>query len=584
MFFTDAHLLTCLAVGVLVAVAYVLRDLIVLLATQYLSPLRALRSPPSPSFLFGNLREMYQQENTGLLFDWEDAYGHTYAYRGFLGGYRLITTDLTVITHILAHPERFQKPDFVRENLAAMGAGSESVLTTEGNVHARQRRILAPAFTAAHIRTLHPIFWDKAAELLERWTHLANDRMELCPSIDVLPWLSKATLDVIGLAGFGYQFNALAGENDELADAYHLIFSTARKLALRTILETWIPLLRKFRPQSEAMNWARAHLTRIGLKLIEERKSMMAAEMGKDGPYQNLPEYLRQTRLRDLLSVLVQSNMASFASQRMTTPEVLCQISTFLIAGYETTASALTWCLYALAHNPAAQHRLRAALWTIPRDSPTLDEDVAKLEQLDWVVREALRLHAPVTWTMRVAMKVDNVPVDDPFTDRWGAVRNSVRVNQGDIITVPIQAINKSKKIWGEDAQSFRPDRWRNPPESIKSGLWSNMLTFLGGSRGCIGYRFALAEIKIFLYTLVRNLEFSADEGVVIEKVFNIVARPIAKPANPGTTTPANTGPTTTSASPPNMMPLLIRPVGAFNDTGDAADFPDGNHGEMPLF
>lgn len=81
---------------------------------------------------------MYNQENTGLLFHWETEYGHAYAYKGFLGGYRLITTDFSAISHILAHSERFQKPDFVRENLAAMGAGLESVLTTEGDVHARQ--------------------------------------------------------------------------------------------------------------------------------------------------------------------------------------------------------------------------------------------------------------------------------------------------------------------------------------------------------------------------------------------------------------------------------------------------------------
>lgn len=89
--------------------------------------------------------------------------------------------------------------------------------------------------------------------------------------------------------------------------------------------------------------------------------------------------------------------------------------------------------------------------------------------------------------------------------------------------------------------------------------------------------------MKIFLYTLVRNFEFSAEKGVVIEKVFNIVARPIVKPANPttATLTPTNTGPTATSAPPPNMMPLLIRPVEAFSDIGDAADFPDGNQGEI---
>lgn len=186
------------------AVACVLRNLIGLLARQYLSPLRTLRSPPSPSFLFGNLREMYNQENTGLLFHWETEYGHAYAYKGFLGGYRLITTDFSAISHILAHSERFQKPDFVRENLAAMGAGLESVLTTEGDVHARQRKILTPAFTSTHVKTLHPMFWAKATELLERWSQLANDQKRSHLTVDILPWLSKATLDVIGLAGTCY--------------------------------------------------------------------------------------------------------------------------------------------------------------------------------------------------------------------------------------------------------------------------------------------------------------------------------------------------------------------------------------------
>lgn len=132
-----------LAVLVL-ATCYVLKDLIALLWRQHFSPLQRLRGPPSPSFLFGNLREMYNQENTGLLYDWDATYGSTYAYKGFFGGSRLLTTDLTAVAHILSHPDTYQKPDFVRDNLAAMGAGNESVLTTEGDVHRRQVRFPFP--------------------------------------------------------------------------------------------------------------------------------------------------------------------------------------------------------------------------------------------------------------------------------------------------------------------------------------------------------------------------------------------------------------------------------------------------------
>ncbi|KAH7913429.1 cytochrome P450 [Hygrophoropsis aurantiaca] len=524
-----------------ITVLWILSDLILLLTRQYFSPLRSLRGPPASSFLLGNLPEMYHQENTGLLAEWEVTYGPVFSYQGFFRGSRLITLDLAATAHILTKSDTYQKPDFVRDNLASMGAGHEGVLTTEGDVHRRQ----APAFAGGHIQTLTPIFWDKASQLRDIWVRMVQDQETSLQSetVDVLSWLSKATLDVIGLAGFGYAFNALAGENNELADAYHIIFATARKLALRTILESWIPVLRKFRRHNAIMEEAHGHLQRIGIELIDERRKAILSE-SSNKPI-NMSSH--QPLQRDLLSVLVRSNLASFASQRMSTSEVLCQISTFMIAGYETSSSALTWCLYALSKSPHSQDSLRKALHTIPRDSLTLDDDVNKLEYLDWVVRETLRLHAPVTWTMRSAMEDDEIPVQRPFIDKGGNTRTSIKINKHDIITIPIQAINKSQSIWGGDAQMFRPERWQNPPDEIKAiqGLYSNTLTFLSGTRGCIGYKFALAEIKIFLYTLVRDLEFSIDPSMVIQKTFNVVARPVVK----------------SEAIPGNRMPLIIRPV-----------------------
>ena len=117
----------------------------------------------------------------------------------------------------------------------------------------------------------------------------------------------------------------------------------------------------------------------------------------------------------------------------MSVDEVLCQISTFLAAGHETTASAMTWCLYALAKDQPLQHKLREALRAVEAeiemanvergerlgggdehedDRSALTDAVNKCEYLDWVVRESLRLHAPVTNTMRVCMRdVDEIPV-----------------------------------------------------------------------------------------------------------------------------------------------------------------------------
>ncbi|KAF5375481.1 hypothetical protein D9757_009956 [Collybiopsis confluens] len=157
------------------------------------------------------------------------------------------------------------------------------------------------------------------------------------------------------------------------------------------------------------------------------------------------------------------------------------------------------------------------------------------LPYLDAVVRESLRLHAPVSATSRVATKDDFLPLATPFTDKKGAVHDSIRVRKGDTLLIPIRAMNRSKTYWGEDAQEFKPERWITPggiPSATSAipGIWGNMMTFLGGPHSCIGYRFALVEIKALLFTLVRSFEFElavAEDDVVGKS--SLVVRPHLK-------------------------------------------------------
>ena len=255
--------------------------------------------------------------------------------------------------------------------------------------------------------------------------------------------------------------------------------------------------------------------------------------------------------LSNATPLLVRANAATSPSQALTHSEMLSQISTFLAAGHETTASALTWTLYALARAPAAQTRLRAALRTCDTSN---SQAVLELALLEHTVREALRLHAPVSGTMRVyAGKTSEcfVPLQYPVRVRvstwhrlshrlrncfrpsscekesspW-VLQNGIYLRHGDIINIPIQAVNHATDLWGPDARDFRPERWAALPSAVTTipGLYAHTLTFLNGNggatgnRSCIGYRFALAEIKMFLACLLRDLEFSIDDNVVIEK------------------------------------------------------------------
>lgn len=86
----------------------------------------------------------------------------------------------------------------------------------------------------------------------------------------------------------------------------------------------------------------------------------------------------------------------------------------------------MTWCLFALTQAPHVQTKLRQELLSLNTETPTMDELMA-LPYLDMVVRETLRVHAPVPFTVRQAMQDDVIPVSEPFTDRHGEVRDEIR-------------------------------------------------------------------------------------------------------------------------------------------------------------
>ena len=134
----------------------------------------------------------------------------------------------------------------------------------------------------------------------------------------------------------------------------------------------------------------------------------------------------------------------------------------------------MTWALYALTQSPDVQRKLREELLAVDSDNPTMDQ-LNALPYLDMVMRETLRVHAPVPSTMRVAMKDDVLPLSKPFTNRKGNVHEGIRlvafflegrfisvhlfccrVSKGQTLIIPILALNRDKSIWGQDASEFR--------------------------------------------------------------------------------------------------------------------------------
>ena len=203
-------------------------------------------------------------------------------------------------------------------------------------------------------------------------------------------------------------------------------------------------------------------MNRVGKQLLLDSK---AAILGDGGGNEKVEK--SSWPGRDLLSLLLRANMSTDLppNQRMTEEDVLAreyprscrspvlrllnglvyvEVPTFLVAGHETTrfefkhcffeknvliidsnSSATTWALFALTQNVEAQTKLRNELLTVGTDNPTMDQ-LNSLPYLDAVVRETLRIHAPVPLTMRAATRDDILPLGEPIKDKYGKIMDGI--------------------------------------------------------------------------------------------------------------------------------------------------------------
>ncbi|CAK5284492.1 unnamed protein product [Mycena citricolor] len=220
-------------------------------------------------------------------------------------------------------------------------------------------------------------------------------------------------------------------------------------------------------PGTALTRYANGKLRAIGQEILNKSKAGSAALKFED-----------LSSGRDLLSLLIKANVSSDVpeSQRMSDAEVIAQIPTFFLAGHETSSTALAWAAHALSRDQSVQDKLRQELLSLPTDTPTMDE-LNSLPFLENVLRETMRLYAPAVSTQRVANRDDVLPLGKPYVDRHGIShetlpfvptiflsenmwysypKKSTRIRRGQLVTIPILAINTDEEIWGEDALEFR--------------------------------------------------------------------------------------------------------------------------------
>ncbi|KAJ6566320.1 cytochrome P450 [Mycena capillaripes] len=462
--------------------AYILLQIAELIFRDLRSPLRNLLGPKNPSFLYGNTNEL--EDDPRITWTWRNTFGATFQFRSLFNTRELYTVDTVAIDHIVKNNYIYQK------RAVAQGANNrlagEGLLGVEGDAHKRQN----PAFGTAQIRSLTEVFIEKSVEVLrDIWARKIGHSAR----IDVLDWLSKMTLDVIGQAGFDYHFDSMnaEGKPNDIHQLFNKLFHNPAPSRLGTIraMQPTIPLLRFLPlPGRKVFSESRNKLFSLGNKILMEGKAAITAAGGPKAVFGS----------RDLFSLILRANLSADIPEdhRMSDSEVVGQIPTFFVAGHATTSSAIAWVLHALSVNQHAQAKLRAELLTLATKNPTLEE-LNSLPFLDSVVRETLRVHAPVSHITRIAAVDDILPLGTP-------------IRKGQHVRIPISDVNTDITLWGNDAAEFRPERWEQVPKAAESipGVWGNLMTFFGGPHNCIGFRFSLAEQKALLFVLIPAFEF----------------------------------------------------------------------------
>ncbi|KAL2822288.1 cytochrome P450 [Aspergillus cavernicola] len=453
---------------------------------DYLTPIKHIPTPPDRSWLKGNTDTYVIQTPFEDMLKWTKTVPNSGLLRYYVVGNMervLVTTPKAMSELLVQNAYEFEKPEMMRRSLGRI-AGKHGVLLVEGQEHKRHRKNLMPAFSYRHIKDLYPTFWSKSVEMVKCIEQDLQARGSADDNVvEVRPWASRATLDIIGLAGMDQDFGSLADPKNEIAEQYHrilqdpplwlkLLFAAAFVLGRGNIIQA-LPIQRN-RDLMDGCEYIRG----VAQRLISEKKNRV----------KHNPDEVESGK--DILSVALRSGT-------FTDEELIDQMMTFLAAGHETTSTALQWSIYTLCKHQDVQTRLREEIRSnlppisVQNPEPITAVTLDSLPYLHAVCNEVLRFHPSVPITFR------DTPNDTTLA--------GTHIAKGTMLTISPEVINHHPDFWGPDAGKFNPERWLGAGQANNGGASNNyaFMTFLHGPRGCIGQGFAKSELACLVAATV---------------------------------------------------------------------------------
>lgn len=369
----------------------------------------------------------------------------------------------------------------------------DGLIMSSGEKWHKMRKMLTPAFHFGILQRFCDIFAEKAEDLVENIQQFADTGK----SFRMYSLITKSTVEIIAEAAMGTKIHSTDTNFDLYSDSVRL----ASELIIQRMTTPWhyVQFIYDWSKSGRMFAECCRNISAYTSQVIETKQSTRNND--KSPLKKEKPAFL------DLL--LIESEKPETP---LTNNEIRDEVTTFLGAGYETTATAISWVLYILGRHPDIQEELFAEIQTVFNDSTRrgTTQDLNQLELLDRVIKETLRLYPPVPFFGRQLS--EDVQLDDQY-----------RIPKGTNIEVPITLLHRDPRYF-PDPERFDPNRFL--PENVRGRHPLAYIPFSAGSRNCIGQKFAIYEMKTFLYTLIRNFKFRGvgNEEVQIDE---ITARPL---------------------------------------------------------
>jgi cytochrome P450 len=330
------------------------------------------------------------------------------------------------------------------------------LLTSEGELWKRQRRLAQPAFHRGRINAYAETMAGYAERMIATWRN-GEER-------DLHRDMMRLTLEIVVKTLFNSDVSADADKVGQVLS--RIVTPFAGQATIKWILDNRLPTLSRRRFDRDAQE-----IDAIVYRIIEARRSS-----GRDEG--------------DLLSMLLKARDED--GSQMNDQQLRDEVMTIFLAGHETTALTLCWTWYLLAQNPEVERKFHAELDEILAGRLPAMDDVARLPYTEMIAKESMRLYPPAYALGREAINECEI--------------GGFRVPAGAQVFMFQWSTQRDPRFF-QDPEAFQPERWT---EEFSASLPKYAyFPFGGGPRACIGNYFAMMEIVLVLATVGQRLRFS---------------------------------------------------------------------------